>query len=301
MKICFLAALMMLLGINGFAQNVGINTPSPNTTLDVNGTIAYRESSVTLINADNNNLVLSNFSFFKIIGPTGNFAITGIAGGFNGKVITLYNATNFAMTIRNLSASSSAANQIKTLTGSDLVFATGNSSVTIQYSALDTKWIVVAQQNAIPQAPILNQSGNSVFGSGSLAVTPTTPQTLIPGLSYTVNVPAGSLVYLSSVGGLATTAAIANGFSIVDVFIRVDGTILPNGAYARIIAANTTGITNGMIANWSLSTVVSLAAGSHTFEVVVLGVNTVGASNATVSGNNTSTNQGTLSVVILKQ
>lgn len=301
MKNYYLIILMIFSSINGTAQNVGINTSSPNTTLDVNGSVAFRESAISLVNGDNNNLVVSNFSFYRITGPTAAYAITGIGNGINGKVITLYNASTFAMTIRNLSAGSLAVNQVKTLTGSDLVFATGNSSVTLQYSALESKWIVIAQQNAIPQTPVLNQSANSVFGTTGLTVTPTTVITIIPGLSTTINVPAGCVVYLSSTGGIVTTAALATGFSVVDVLLRVDGAFLANGAYARVIAANTTGLTSGMISNWSLFTTVSLIAGNHTFDVSVVGVNAAGASNATVSGNNTSVNQGTLSVVILRQ
>jgi len=53
-----------------------------------------------------------------------------------------------------------------------------------------------------------------------------------------------------------------------------------------------------MIAAWSISQVVNLAAGSHTFEVRAIG--TSQGSNATVSGDNTSVSQGTLTATILK-
>jgi|GEM_PF-7059674 len=56
-----------------------------------------------------------------------------------------------------------------------------------------------------------------------------------------------------------------------------------------------------MISGWSLSTAVTLPAGSHTFATVAIGVAVAGASNATVSGNNTSTNQGTITVMIIKK
>jgi len=71
-----------------------------------------------------------------------------------------------------------------------------------------------------------------------------------------------------------------------------------NGGYQRIIAANSTGFVN-MIRAWSMSMVVTVPAGSHTFAVRVVGV-AGGGADATVSGNNTSPNQGTLTAVVLK-
>ncbi|MBK8285402.1 MAG: hypothetical protein IPK97_11290 [Ahniella sp.] len=78
----------------------------------------------------------------------------------------------------------------------------------------------------------------------------------------------------------------------------MDGSLVANGGYQRVIAANTGGVVNA-IAGWSTSLVVTVAAGSHTF-AVRRWVNLAGAVNATVSGNNTSPNQGALNVIVLK-
>lgn len=142
------------------------------------------------------------------------------------------------------------------------------------------------------------QAGSVLFGSASLTVDTTTGNTVIPGLTTTITVPSTCVVYVSSTGGLTTTATTATGYSTVDVFLAVDGAIVANGGYQRVIAANTTGV-NGMISAWSLCQVITLTAGSHTFSVRAAGVAGAGSS-ATVSGNNTSPNQGTLNVVILK-
>jgi hypothetical protein len=151
-----------------------------------------------------------------------------------------------------------------------------------------------------PGAPgTTGQLGSGVFGTAALTVTPTTVLTGIPGLSTTVNVPAASVVMIATDGGVATTATVATGFSTVDVVILVDGALPPvGGGYKRIIAANTTGIT-GVFLPWSMSVVVSLAAGNHTISVGALGTNS--GSNATVSGDVNSVNQGSLSVLVLKQ
>ncbi len=144
------------------------------------------------------------------------------------------------------------------------------------------------------------QSATAAFGSGPLTVTPTTAQTLIPGLTQTVTVPSGATVLVSTVGAVQVASATANAISAVDVFLVVDGVIVSNGGYQRLIASNTSGGVQ-VGAAWSLSHVLALAAGSHTIAVRALGINSAGTSDATVSGNNTSPNQGTLNVVILKQ
>lgn len=141
------------------------------------------------------------------------------------------------------------------------------------------------------------QLGASGFGSASLTVTSATAFTLIPGLTATINVPANALVQIATDGAIATTATATTGYSIVDVAVAVDGVLLANGGYRRVIAANTTGLTS-VFSPWSLSSLATLAAGSHT--ITVLAAGTGQGSDATVSGNNTSVNQGTLSVTVIK-
>jgi len=145
----------------------------------------------------------------------------------------------------------------------------------------------------------VGQAGGSVFGTGPLTVTPTTSSTVIPGLTTTITVPSAAVVLLTTDGSVQTTSSVATGFSIVDIFLSVDTIVVPNGGYQRVMAASSTALIAKMTA-WSLSQVVTVAAGSHTFAVRAAGVNTAGAVDATVSGNNTSVNQGTLTAVVLK-
>ncbi|MBL8917503.1 MAG: hypothetical protein JNJ54_01470 [Myxococcaceae bacterium] len=151
-----------------------------------------------------------------------------------------------------------------------------------------------------PDNDTTGQLAQSVFGSAALTVAPTlATQTVIPGLTITLTVPANARVLLTTDGAIQTTSGATNGVSVVDVFLVVDGNILANGGYRRVVAANTAGMTN-MVSEWGMSSVVNLAAGSHTLAVRAIGVNVPGAVDATVSGNNTSPNQGTLSAVVLK-
>ena len=98
--------------------------------------------ALTLVNGANSNVALPKKSFARITGPSAVFNITGIRGGADGKVAILYNTTAYAMTITH-NATSTAANQIFTNTGSD-VATTGTGIVSLIYSVTDSKWILLS-------------------------------------------------------------------------------------------------------------------------------------------------------------
>jgi|GEM_PF-856403 len=106
-------------------------------------TLTVGTSALSLSNGNNNhNLNVGNTSFVKITGPSNNFTISGIAGGADGRTITLYNASTENMTIANDSNSSTAANRI--YTNGNTITTTGNGTVTLMYSSSDNRWIVTA-------------------------------------------------------------------------------------------------------------------------------------------------------------
>lgn len=145
-------------------------------------------------------------------------------------------------------------------------------------------------------AALLGQSASTVTGTAPLTAATAGSFTLIPGLTQTINVPANSLAYVISDGGLVTTSTGATGFSSVDITVTVDGAIVANGGYHRVIAANTTGVTQ-ISANWAMSLATPVTAGSHTFAVsAALNSGTA----ATVSGNSSSPMQGRLVVILVK-
>ena len=108
---------------------------------------AIRDSAITTIgNGANNNVPIGGRSFIAISGPTGAFNITGIAGGVNGKILVLYNASGQKMTIKNNNGASSAANQIYTRAAVD--YTTPNLGdldvVTLIYSSVKGAWLVMS-------------------------------------------------------------------------------------------------------------------------------------------------------------
>jgi hypothetical protein len=142
-------------------------------------------------------------------------------------------------------------------------------------------------------------TGNSVTevaGTAQLVVTSaTTTYTLIPGLSTTINVPAGCKVIVHTDGGLQCTTTGVN-FSAVDIGIFVDGTVSASGGQRRIIASNTDAL-GQMVASWSFDRTYTLAAGSHTFQARAM---YVGGSTANVSSGSAPQIQGVLTVTVIK-
>jgi len=147
-------------------------------------------------------------------------------------------------------------------------------------------------------AATLGQTANTVYSTASLTVGSASSFALIPGLTQTITVPAGYKAYISTDGGIQTTATTATGFSLIDVGVLIDGAFTAAGNYQRVYAANTGGVTS-MIQYWSFNSIQAIAAGSHTITVQAGGTGT-GGSNASVGGSNTSALQAQLTVVLVK-
>ncbi len=146
-----------------FAQNVGINTTTPQATLDVNGDVAHR--SANLIAADGITTALdvnnNKFSYYRINGPTANFTLAGITEAIEGRLVTLFNVSGFVMQLNNLDATASANDRIITGTNADLTIA-DKGIVNLQYDGVELKWIVVSNnKNAGGGGWALNGNGGT--------------------------------------------------------------------------------------------------------------------------------------------
>jgi hypothetical protein len=153
---------------------------------------------------------------------------------------------------------------------------------------------------AAPTFANLGQGGGTLYGNGAITITPTSAATAIPGLTISMIVPANTFLYFATDGGIQTTSSATTGYSMVDIYLEVDGAALPNAAYQRVTATNNGTLTNS-IRYWSFSQLLPLSAGSHTVRVVAIGVNTAGNANVTVSGNNASILQAELTHITFKQ
>ena len=131
-----------------YAQDMGVRLTSgtlPNATLDVNGSVSFREgTALALVNGVNSDVALTAYSFFRITGPTAAFSITGFAGGADGRMLTLINASGQTLTLTH-QATSTSANQINT-GGSDMTITSGGIA-TLFYNSSLSKWVVTSATN----------------------------------------------------------------------------------------------------------------------------------------------------------
>lgn len=133
-------------------NRVGINvSQNPQNILDVNGDLALREgTAITAASGANHDLALplnattaGEHSHYRITGAAANFNITGLAGGNDGQVLTLINATAQTMTLSNDNVGSVATNRIQTGYGADMSIAAGGT-VSMIYNATLGRWKVTS-------------------------------------------------------------------------------------------------------------------------------------------------------------
>jgi hypothetical protein len=104
-----------------------------------------RANNTSLANGNNATIDFGNKVYVKIkAGPSAAFAICGIAGGADGRMLIIDNSIAQNMTIANDSGvEPTAANRIYTRTGSD-VTTTGQGVVTLIYDTEDSRWVLVS-------------------------------------------------------------------------------------------------------------------------------------------------------------
>src|SRR6476620_9156962 len=104
-----------------YAQNVGVNTPTPEAALDINGDIIIRPAELPV--GDGITLALDvntiRFSYYRVTGPAADFTIAGITAGIDGRLVTLFNRSGFAMQLTNEDVNAAVTDMIVTGTGLD--------------------------------------------------------------------------------------------------------------------------------------------------------------------------------------
>lgn len=170
----------------------------------------------------------------------------------------------------------------ETLTG---VSAAGNLYLKVTGTGITPVGGACQAQTASLGGATTGQTGSTVFGTGPL----TSPLafTLLPNLSLTLDVPASSLLYVSTDGGALATS----GFAVIDVALYVDG--------VQTTLLRRTQCGADAYCDWNMARTMTLSAGIHTLEVRA--VQSAGAGIATVSGATGSGTQGQLTALIIKQ
>lgn len=237
---------VFLLSFNGFSQ-VGINTISPTTTLDVEGAISLRESPRPLRvgNGLNTDITLTGdvpYSHYLIEGPTAAFQINGIktVADADGQIVRLVNNTDYIMTLVH-----NEGDELKIIcpAGKNLVVGGRNSSVTLQYSKGLRKWTVFGY--SAPSSSALVRK--TVFGTTNIA-RQNSSWAPMDGLTITFT-PVNPVVYIifnaygSTGGATADFQLVKNGVYIPNSFVRGTGS---NGLYGAALSMFPLKVTPGL-------------------------------------------------------
>ena len=207
---------------------VGIGNVAPSTGLDLSSDLATRELNyAAAIPASSNDM---NFdaagnliSLVRLASAAAPFTITGFAGGQNGKLLTIYNATGQTLSVAHQSASSVAANRIITGTGATVLIPSGGS-VDFKYSPTDARWFIASLNDLSQLAGMFVNYNTPSVQNTAIITSPNYLFNVAYAASATTNNALGAVI--SSVGG---TSGITNATGL-----------------AITATANSTGISTGL-------------------------------------------------------
>jgi hypothetical protein len=100
----------------------------------------YTQSALTLTNGANTDIATPSATILRVAGPTGAFAVNGFTGGVDGRVLIVVNLVAQNLTFTH-QATSAAANQITTLTGSDVATTAAGAGLLV-YDGTTSKWVL---------------------------------------------------------------------------------------------------------------------------------------------------------------
>lgn len=167
----FLSLAVVLSYALAFSQNVGVNTETPEAILDVNGDVIFRPGDLLLQDVPEQvvDVNTSKFSFYRITGPTADFEIAGITGGIDGRIVTLFNRSGFAMTLHPEDPDALPEEGILTPNAEDLVVP-NRSMVSLYYDATETRWVVQSSSKVSASTMGWDTSGNNVFYENNVGI-----------------------------------------------------------------------------------------------------------------------------------
>lgn len=208
---------------NGY---VGVNNANPVTSMDINGSYATKQTTITLSNGRNDNIAIGNSSFVRIVGPTAPFALTGIANGTNGKRVRIANMTGQDWTIMDSSSYSTLGNRIETNTNSDILVRGPVPILDMIYDSVSNQWLL----GTLNANQVIGAVGSIVYAYKTADESVTSSATLQDDdhLSFSVNA--------NETWELAGELQADNASNNVDIKVAFQ---LPTGAFMRIY---TTGI-----------------------------------------------------------
>ena len=140
------ARALFVNGLNGF---FGVGTDTPTQKLDVAGGLALRAVNPPVITGFTSDYPLGDGSFFRL-NATGSFALNGIAGGTDGRVVILTNVGIWNISLMTNDSITTSLPQNRIIVGADGSFPPPsdvrirpNNSAILVYDGATQRWRVV--------------------------------------------------------------------------------------------------------------------------------------------------------------
>ncbi len=241
-------------GSNNFTVGSGISTLNGNLIVAGTGNVSFQKGSDFSTTGVSNDVNFGSGALIRLTGLSTQ-TITGIAGGTDGRRISIINAAGQTAVIANSNGGSSSANQITTGTGSDINLPPG-ASIEVVYDSGATKWRLNggvstsggAGVNSIGGIDSQSKSANGAVIVGTTLYLQSADGTF-PGLVTTgVQTFAGNKTFSGDViiNGGATGLTVANGVSITAGGLTVSA---GGASITGTTTINTSGTSNTSIGN----------------------------------------------------
>lgn len=116
---------------------------------EIQTAVYFREGNAINVAGDLHDLVLPDATFIRLFGGTAGFDLTGLDGGEDGRIVLLFNDTNYNMTLRDESTapalSSLAENRLEIFTNSRQLGA--RAVCMFVYASSLQRWVLVSYQS----------------------------------------------------------------------------------------------------------------------------------------------------------
>ncbi|MBV1923888.1 MAG: hypothetical protein KUG68_07675 [Flavobacteriaceae bacterium] len=243
-KAYILSLFLLLLNYSINAQ-VGIGTTDPKTQLEVDGALSLREGVGLNLNDGANidiDLGTTPYSFYRIIGPTTDFSISGITPetDADGQIVTFVNTTNNNMTIVHNSGTGSS--RIYCPGENNIILSGRYSSATFQYNATLLKWNIIGVIDKSKPFDSVDLNTDQ-FISGSTF-------TAVPGMSVTFTAKKTEALVSLTVSGIAYTNSLT--FASLRLYNSTTTTVI-GGTNTNAQSLYSTGFSFYSITSWNAS------------------------------------------------
>ena len=169
MKTLYALIICLILSIETFSQNVGLNTITPQAVLDVNGDVIFRTGNLSVTDGVNIAVDInsSRFSYYRLAGPTANFTVAGITAGNDGRLLSFFNRTGFTMQINNEDVAAAVTDMIVTGTNANITIP-DKGIINLLYDATEQRWIVKSSsKGAVAGAGFWDVLGSNIFNNNA--------------------------------------------------------------------------------------------------------------------------------------